>query len=213
MSAALRKFFLTHPTNMVVVATMWSVVFCVFVGFAFPYGRNVTGLALKVLQLAELIHLLFLFFALIGVVVFLIRFKFVAALSYFASAFIISAFLYGSLAFRGDKFTFPDASHREIADIYNQNQSEFATATSAPRLFSVDRRCHPPNGCECWILVDPDRASGVEKEVGVWHRPTANIFPMNTLPMHFAIVDVKRIDSEAHSVLGCSSDLTAWNPL
>jgi hypothetical protein len=93
-----------------------------------------------------------------------------------------------------------------------------AEAPGFHRYATSSRRCwhryHPPNACGCWIAIDPEGAGGVEKEINGWHRQPASIFPVNTFPRKFEIVNVRRLDAKAYSVLGCQVvDLTALKPL
>lgn len=109
--------------------------------------------------------------------------------------------VYALDAIRGDRTRFTDGPHREIADIYHQRRPDFIS--SAPRLVPLDNQCHPPNWCKCWVLWDPSPSSEVEQDLGRWHRPKSSAFPTGTLPIEFELVDVKRLDPDAYSVLAC----------
>jgi hypothetical protein len=122
--------------------------------------------------------------------------------------------MYASLALKGDRFTFTAGPHSEISAIYSQRRLEFEQLVVTPRLIDLDHQCHPPSCCACWIVVDPKHTSGVEKEIGGWHRPDpASIFPVGAIPLQFEIVDVRRIDANAYSVLECSADWRALKPV
>jgi hypothetical protein len=104
-------------------------------------------------------------------------------------------------AIRGDRTHFTDGPHREIAAIYHQRHSDFVSP--GPRLVPLDNRCHPPNWCTCWVFWDPARTGEVEKDLGRWHEPKSSAFPTGTLPIEFELVDVRRLDADAYSVLAC----------
>jgi hypothetical protein len=154
--------------------------------------------------------MLLLFILLLNNVVYLFNRRWRSALYYFIVLCIGVASILLSLALKDDRFMFVAKSHDEITGIYNQRRSEFDPNDLTPRLVPLDSQCRPPSGCECWLVVDPAHSSGVENEIGGWHRPTASIFPTNTAPEHFAIVNVKRLDSGDFSVLGCDVDPTEW---
>ena len=80
---------------------------------------------------------------------------------------------------------------------------------------SLDDRCHPPTECQCWIVFDPAHRSGIAQDIGGWHRPkTTKQFMYAFSPgPYFAIVDVKRLDAKAYSVLGCPVDWGALKPM
>jgi len=210
----MRKWILVYPTNLVSISVIAGVLFIVTDGVLSSHVKDASGVLFKAPRVAGVCFILFFVASLVGTAVSLIRRNWVSSLCYFAAACIAQASSYAALAVKGDRFTFTAGSHRDIADIYDQRRADLdAAALQAPRLVALDEQCHPPAGCQCWILMDPARASGAEKESAGWHRPTAPVFPTDTLPRHFAIVNVRRIDANAYSVLGCSADWSAWVPL
>jgi|SRR5215813_11574621 len=90
-------------------------------------------------------------------------------------------------------------AHKAIAAIYHQRRSELGASVKGYRL--VELQCMPPlHSEECWIMFDPSHGSGVDAEVGRWHRPSNYpIFPTDTF--RFGSVDIRRIDADAYSVL------------
>jgi hypothetical protein len=120
----------------------------------------------------------------------------------FASQFVVSDLL-------DDRHVFPTRSHREIADIFGQRSFEFRLDDPRPHLVNLHDRCHPPQDCECLVLVDPSRTSSAEKEIGGgwlgngWHRPTISAFLSDDGDVIFALVNVQRLGSGAYSVMGC----------
>jgi hypothetical protein len=193
---------------------MWGLLFALIDGIAFPTVRDAAS-PFQILGLFMVFHVLFLFVMLIGSTVLLLRLKWLSAVCYFASASILVASSLAALALKGDRFAFTAGPHREIADIYYQRRSEFAVPSPDPRFFALKSQCRPPSGCECWVLVDLAHTSGVEREIGGWRRAQASIFiDWDAVgPKDFAIVNVKQIDSNAYSILGCSADWTALKPL
>jgi len=120
-----------------------------------------------------------------------------------------------SRALAYDPFFYRVSPLSDIAEIYNQRRSEFTpqVVNTSPRLFALGEECRPPSGCACWLLLDPQHASDVERELGQgWHRPVASVFPQDEQPPAFTIVYVRQIDPNAYAVLGCSLDWTALRP-
>ena len=109
--------------------------------------------------------------------------------------------VYALNAIRGDRTRFTDGPHREIADIYHERRPAFVSPGS--RLVPLDNQCHPPNWCTCWVLWDPSHTSGAEQDLGRWHRPKSSAFPTDAFPIEFELVDVRRLDPDAYSVLAC----------
>src|SRR5215831_18030277 len=100
---------------------------------------------------------------------------------------------------------------RSLISTISADQSFTLSHREAPTLLPSRSSATPPRWCECWILWDPARASGAEKEIGGWHRPTASIFPPDS--GHFAIVTVRQLDADAYSVLSCGVDWTSFKPV
>jgi hypothetical protein len=209
----LRRLFFSHPTNIIPIAFFWAVPFALLDGLIGSRIKDGTSSWAYFFGILGLFDRLFFLFVLIGGAIFLLGRGWKSALCYFAASCILYVSIIGSLALKGDRFAFTAGPHREIADIYNRRRSELDLTNRNPRLLDLDSQCHPPGGCACWAVIDPVHSSGIENEIGGWHRPTAAIFPLDTLPINFAIVDVERIDSVAYSVLGCSQDWRGWLPL
>jgi len=134
-------------------------------------------------------------------VVSLFRLKFLNAICLISVAYSIHVPIYALDAIRGDRTRFTDGPHREIADIYHGRHSDFVFP--GPRLVPLDDQCHPPNWCTCWVIWDPHRTWSADNDLGRWHEPKSSAFPTGTLPIQFDRVDVRRLDSDAYSVLAC----------
>jgi hypothetical protein len=163
---------------------------------------------LQSLGLIAVICFLFSVSMLICGAVLLLKQRWISALCFLIAGFMGPGSQYVSLALKGDRFTFTAGPHNDIAAIYLSRQSDFEQNNVSPRLFELGHECDPPSGCQCWIVVDRAHTSGVEREIGRWHRPAASIFPMDTFSRHFEIVNVRRLDADAYSVLGCEMDMT-----
>jgi hypothetical protein len=213
MTAGLRRQILSYPGNLILIAILWGGSFACVDGFVSPRVVNAVSLSFLILRAIGFFHGLFLVAALVVGAILLLRRKWFSALCYFSVGCILWLSIVAALALKGDRFAFPGGPHREIADIYHRRLAEFSPINQNPRLVFLDRECHPPNGCYCWVLVDPAHTSGADKEMGDWHRPSASIFPQNTLPVDFAIVNVKRLNENVYSVLGCSTDQRGLFPL
>src|SRR5262249_40621398 len=136
-----------------------------------PRIRDGTSILLQTLLLVSDACLFFLMLGLIWSTICLFRRRWISSLCYFGAALLAPGSIYASLALKGDRFTFTAGPHNEIAGMYRQRRSEFEQLAVTPRLIDLDDQCHPPSGCACWIVVDPKQTSGVEKEIGRWHRP------------------------------------------
>jgi hypothetical protein len=218
-STLLRAIFL-RPTRIVVLAVLGGVLFVWVDGLSLrEVVRQFSSLD-KSLMIALLLFFPILFVvALAKGVYFLFKRDKFAALCNFAAACIVGVFVVWSRAIGYDPFTYKVGPHSDIAEIYNQRRSEFNPSTpqvvnSSPRMFALGDQCRPPSGCGCWLLLDPQHTSDVERELGRgWHRPTAfSIFPQDEQPPAFTIVYVRQIDPNAYAVLGCSLDWTALRP-
>lgn len=212
IAESLRRVTQWRPPNVILFAIGWSILFALTFGLIAPRVRDGTGLPAHILGFIGLFAALFLYFSFLGGVLFLLRRNWKSALYYFVAACTLYASFAAEKALKGDRFAFTSAPHHEIAGIYTKRQFEFNSTHSISRLVDLDVQCHPPEGCACWLLIDPAQSSGVKKEIGRWHRPTTPIFPVDTLPVNFAIIDVKQIDSNAYSILGCSADWRGWLP-
>jgi hypothetical protein len=213
MRASLRRLVLSYPSNLIFVAVLWGIAFACVDGIVSPRVINGASLPFHLLRIIDLFHGLFLLGALVVSAILLLRRQWLSALCFFSVGCLLWVSIIASLAVKGDRFVFSGGPHREIADIYNHRPAEFSPTNQIPRLVFLDSECHPPRGCHCWVLVDPAHASDADKGASGWHRPSASIFPQNTLPAEFAIINVKRLDAAAYSVLGCSTDQRGWLPL
>jgi hypothetical protein len=110
--------------------------------------------------------------------------------------------------------------HENIAKIYEQRRAEeFDPSTArvvntSPRLVDLEQQCNPRSWCNCWIALDPLHKSDIDRELGRgFHRPQATfpsdrgepvtLFPADVSNAGFGLVEVRRIDSIAYSVLSC----------
>jgi hypothetical protein len=208
MEFALRRIVLSYPTNIVAAAITWGVAFALVEGLLSPHIKDGTS-AEALFLIIDLLNGALLFVGLIGAVILLFRRKWRSALCYLSVACVLYASMMASSALQGgDRFFYTSGPHREIAEIYQMRRSELAP--DKQQFFSLEQACRPPGGCDCWLLWDPNHSSHVETDIGGWHRPYTPFFPQDS---GFAIVDVRRIDSNAYSVLGCSVDWTSiWLP-
>ncbi len=200
-------------TIVIIVYCFFSAIYIVVNGIISPYVKDAMSPLARALAFVSAAYTICFISLIIASAVCLLRRRWIPSLCYFMAGLLTPASMYASLAIKGDRFTFTAGPHREIADIYHQRRSELERNVSDPGLIDIDDQCHPPNGCGCWIVVDLRHTSGVEREIGRWHRPSAAIFSMNTSPGPFEIVDVMQINNRAYSVLGCEADWTALKPL
>lgn len=207
-----RRFLSLYPAIIIAIGILWGTLWASIDAFAFKHFYIAQSEVASILVYIGTFYALFCIAAFIAAVILLFRGKEFHAFCCFVAAYTFFASIFLSSAFQGDKFVFTSAPHREIAEIYNGHKLEWGPADSRAHLVALNGECHPPNGCECWVVLDPGHASGVQKEMGGWHRPTAPIFPMHTLPQHFAIVNVRRLGPDDYSVLGCEVDRTALVP-
>ncbi|MBI3700100.1 MAG: hypothetical protein HY242_06570 [Afipia sp.] len=201
-----QKIFPSHAATLGFV-TAAAIVVDMFVSVVVePRFKDARSLQFEIVAALELAFGLFIYALFIAGVVLLLRRKIFLSSCYLAAfaATYVSGFAVASL--KDNRLVFPSRSHREIADIYQRQQANFDESNRMPRLVFLDEQCHPPNGCGCWVLMDPEHRSGVETELGGWRRPTISIFPQNLLPVRFALVHVRALDSSAYSVLGCGID-------
>jgi hypothetical protein len=198
----MRKIFPSHPVTLGFV-TAAAVALHMFVSvIVSPRVKYSWTLQFKIVGFLELAFLLFLCGLLITGIVLLLRRKLFLSMCYLAACAASYASDFAVASLKDNRLVFPSRSHREIADIYHRQDVDFDATNRTPHLVFLDEQCHPPSGCRCYVLMDPDHRSGVENELGGWRRPTIPIFP-NTLPVRFEIVHVRALDSSAYSVLGC----------
>jgi len=204
-----------HRTTVVVFGTIiWAVTFALVDGYVSPREKYAFSLASEALALFDLVHVLLLYTLAIGAMYLLFRRKFFAALPLIFGACALYIASYAAAGLRGDRFVFTAVVHRQIVDIYNNRPTEFQVAGQTPYLFSLGDRCDPPapDVCGCWVLVDRSHSNETKREIGGWHRPAAIIFSHISIPINLAIVDVKAINADAYSILGCSMDLRSLIP-
>jgi hypothetical protein len=194
----------SYPANVIAIAIVFSGIYIVTEGIISPRVKDGVSVLFTVLRLIEVCYLLSIFVVIIGTVMSLIRRKWYSAVCYFAATCIAYVATTGTAALQGDRFVFPDWSHRETADIYSQ-RGLGAAASQEMQLIALDEQCHPPRDCECWILLDAAHTSWRQR----WHRPRASIF----VDSGFAIVHVRRLNADAYSVLSCAIDWTSLKPV
>jgi hypothetical protein len=219
MASSLLRVILLRPTRIVVLAVLGGVLFIWIDKFWLRQVVRQFSSLDQFLRVALLLFFPTLFVvALAKGVYFLFKRDKFAAQCNFGAACIVGTLFVLSRAIAFDPFSYKVGPHSDIAEIYNQRRSEFNPSTpqvvnSSPRLFALSEQCRPPNGCGCWLLLDPQHTSDVERALGQgWHRPTASIFPQDEQPPAFTIVYVRQIDPNAYAVLGCSLDWTALRP-
>jgi hypothetical protein len=209
------KVLYRHPTNVFFAGVLWG---ALFVAIGLYETRYVTHGLLVLGHVPSWIGLAcVLFFAIVFVagIVFLLTARFFAAFCYLATGCMMYVPLYALEWLKGDRFTFTSGPHSEIADIYVRRQSEFTSqADLGPRLVALNNQCNLPYDCQCWIALDPGHTSGVEQDIGGWHRPRASLVASDNWAEPFAIIDVKRLDADTYSVLSCYGAWNSWgNPL
>jgi hypothetical protein len=203
MKLTMRKIFPSHPVTLGFV-TAAAIVLNLFVSVIVePRFKDASSLQAKLITQFEIAFALFFYGLLIAVVVMLLRRKLFLSMCYLAAFAATYASCFAVASLNDDRLVFPSRSHREIADIYNRREVDFDATNRTPHRVFLDEQCHPPNGCGCWVLMDPDHRSGVENDLGGWRRPTSPMLPLDLLPVRFAIVHVSALDSSAYSVLGC----------
>jgi hypothetical protein len=214
MKSVLRRVAFSHPVGVVFAGILWGALFVMIGLYATrdeTNGLNVIGRVPG--QITIVYELFFLASFVVGIVL-LFKREFLIAACYLFISFAGDVPICALQWLKGDRFVFTSGPHGELGEIYAQRRSEFTSmASSSPRLIALDNQCHPPADCECWIVLDPTHTSGIEQDIGGWHAPKSLILPVNTLPPHFAIVDVRRLDEDAYSVLGCGIDCRSWNPV
>ncbi|MEA2820210.1 MAG: hypothetical protein QOJ86_2214 [Bradyrhizobium sp.] len=203
MNLTIRKIFPSHPVTLgflTAVAIALNLVVSVILS---PRFKNALSPEAKLITQLEIAFALFFYGLLIALVVLLLRRKLFLSMCYLAAFAATYASCLAVASLNDNRLVFPSRSHREIADIYQRREVDFDATNRTPHRVFLDEQCHPPNGCGCWVLMDPDHRSGVENDVGGWRRPTSPMLPLDLLPVRFAIVHVRALDSSAYSVLGC----------
>lgn len=203
----MRKIFPSHPVTLGFVTAAATALYMFLSVVVEPRFKVAFSLQLRSIVIFQIAFVLFMYALVIAGVVLLLRRKLFLSVCYLAAfaATYVSGFAVASL--KDNRLVFPSRSHREIADIYHRQEVDFDVTNRTPHLVYLNEQCHPPNGCECYVLMDPDHRSGVENELGGWRRPTIAIFPQNLLPVRFALVNVRALDASAYSVLGCGIDI------
>jgi hypothetical protein len=209
---AVRDTLSSHSTRLGLVTTAAVSLYLFIDVIAEPKIRDSTSVEFGIIGITKLSYILYMCSVLIAGVVLFLRRKLFLSVCYLAAGATAYASCFADAALKDDRLTFPSGSHREIANIYRKQDVNFDVNSSTPHLTFLDRQCHPPNGCECWVLIDPGHRSAVDNDLGGWRRPTAAIFLPEVLPLHFGIVNVRVLDSSAYSVLGCGMDIRGWIP-
>jgi hypothetical protein len=137
----------------------------------------------------------------VAVLISVIRRRWRSAISYFIAFCVAAGSVYGAAALDDHhdlQLTVP--AHEAIVAFYQQQRSELSASVKGYRLVELQQRCHPLHSVECWIVFDPSHGSGVETEVGRWHRLSDySLFPYDNFGL--GSVDIRRIDADAYSVL------------
>jgi hypothetical protein len=203
MKFEMRKIFPSHAVTLGFVTTVVIALHMFASVIVEPRFKDALSFESNVVAILQIVFGLFIYGSLVAGVVLLLSRKLFLSVCYLAACAATYASGFAVASLKDDRLVFPSGSHREIADIYHRQEVDFDAANRTPHLVFLDEQCHPPNGCRCYVLMDPDHRSGVESELGGWRRPTIPIFPPDTLPVRFEIVHVKALDSSAYSVLGC----------
>jgi hypothetical protein len=203
MKLIMRKIFPSHAVTLGFVTAAATALHMFVSIIVEPRTKDSRTLQFEIVASLELAYFLFVYALFIASVVLLLRRKLFLSVCYLAACAATYASGFAVASIKDNRLVFPSRSHREIADIYHRQEVDFDATNRNPHLVFLDEQCHPPNGCRCYVLMDPDHRSGVESELGGWRRPTIPIFPPDTLPVRFEIVHVKALDSSAYSVLGC----------
>jgi hypothetical protein len=154
-----------------------------------------------------MINILFYSTVVVTSIVFLFRRRFLAAACYFFVAYTWSLSEHTLLWLKGDRYIFTSGSHGKATEIYNGLLPELALGVGSSLAFvALEDQCRPPADCECWIVFDPAHRSGIEHDIGGWHPPKVTrqlFYSISPGDAYVALVDVKRLDTKAYSVLGC----------
>lgn len=205
-----RRLF-KYPASIILCAVLFVLLLIVLGDFVEPRIGH-SGLEAKFSNLFGMGYLVVLILTSISFVILLIFRKWKSAGRFFIAALTLLVGIFLTDALHPNIYQFAGRAHQEISDIYSRNRSQFDLITPLPRLVDLDQRCHPPGGgaggCQCWLLLDPMHVSQAEKEKAGWHRPTVPIFLAKDLPIR--LIDVRPINSNAFSVLGCDTDWRSW---
>jgi hypothetical protein len=208
----MRKILSSHSIVLGFV-TLAAVTIHVLVNVVFlPRARDAMSLQFGILAFAEIAFFLFVYLLFISGIFLLLRRRLFFSACYLLAGAVTYASCFAAAALKDDRWTFPSRSHREIVGIYHEKSAYFDMDRSRPHLISLGQQCHPPNNCECWILIDVGHSSEIERDVGGWRGPTAPIFLADTTTVRLSIVNVEVLDSSAYSILGCEVDNRGWMP-
>jgi hypothetical protein len=203
MKLTMRKIFPSHAVTLGFV-TAAAIALNLFVSvIVSPRFKDASSLENRLITQFEITFYLFFYGLLIAVVVLLLRRKLFLSMCYLAAFAATYASCFAVASLNDNRMVFPSRSHREIADIYHRQEVDFDANNRTPHRVFLDEQCHPPGGCGCWVLMDPDHRSGVENDLGGWRRPTSPLLPLDLLPVRFALVHVRALDASAYSILGC----------
>ena len=209
MKLSMRKILPSHPVTLGFVTAAAIALNLVVSVIVSPRFKDALSLENRLITQFEIAFALFFYGLLVAVVVLLLRRKLFLSMCYLAAFAATYASCFAVASLNDDRLVFPSRSHREIANIYQRREADFDATNRTPHRVFLDEQCHPPGGCGCWVLIDPDHRSGVENDVGGWRRPTSPMLPLNLLPVRFALVHVRALDASAYSVLGCGIDTQA----
>jgi hypothetical protein len=209
MKLTMRKIFPSHAVTLGLVTGAVIALHMFLSVIVSPHITDGLSLQRSVITYVQIVFGLFIYGSLIASVVLLLRRKLFLSVCYLAACAATYASGFAVASLNDNRMVFPSRSHHEIADIYHRQEVDFDASNRTPHRVFLDEQCHPPGGCGCWVLIDPDHRSGVENDVGGWRRPTSPMLPLNLLPVRFALVHVRALDSSAYSVLGCGIDTQA----
>jgi hypothetical protein len=208
------KVLYRHPTNVFFAGVLWGALFIAIGLYETRYVTNGMDILGHVPAEIILVYALFFAAALVAGFIFLLMGRFFAALCYIVTGCMMYEPFHALEWLKGDRRFVTSGPHGKIVDIYNRRRSEFTSgADSGPRLVALNDQCGPPKECLCWIVLDPRHTSGIEQDIGGWHQPKASIVSSDDWAEPFAIVDVRRINADAYSLLSCYIDWSAWKPV
>jgi hypothetical protein len=204
----------THPTYILFAGSLWGALF-LSIGLYATRGVTDGQIILGHVPIGiKIIDDLLQAGVFLASVVFLFRRRLLAAACYFVTAYAWSVPSDALLWLKGDRYAFTSGPHGEIAETYNSLRPEFALGPgSSLAIVSLGKQCHPPTDYECWIVYDPAHTSGIEHDIGRWHKPNSPVLAASMPDRYFAIVDVKQLDRDAYSVLSSPVDWGALKPV
>jgi hypothetical protein len=212
MLAMLKALVRTYPATVPIGALAWSIMFALVDGLIAPQEIYAFSLGSVSIAILALVHALLFWILLIGAIFLVAKRKVLPALSFVCAAGFLYCASYAAAGLSGDRFVFTAQAHRRVADIYKNHRAEFQTVGPAAHLFNLHDQCDLPEACICAILIDASHSLQIRSEIGGWHRPAPSAIPQNAAQINFAILDLRAINSEAYSILACSTDLRSVLP-